>query len=94
MANIISRLITVAAVLFALYTGYGYLTSDSKHAKTIKSITYSKDSMILTFNDNQRYVADVINPDYNGRNMLLLYEGKKIWINKDKDKYWYITPVK
>jgi len=95
MKKTIDIMLKVAAAVFLLYVAYGYLTSSSKHTRTITEIKHvSPETVIILLDDNQRYRLDLNDTAYNRGNLLLLYEGKKIWMIKEKGEKYRITPIK
>jgi len=94
MKKITDILLKIGVAVFLLYVAYGYLTSSSKHIRTIIKIDYQSDKVIITVDDKQNYLLDLNATPYNKNNMLLLYEGKKVWVLKEKGKKYRITPVK
>ncbi len=94
MKKITDILLKIGVAVFLLYVAYGYFTSSSTHTRTITKIDYQSDKVIITVDDNQNYLLDLNATPYNKNNMLLLYEGKKVWILEEKGEKYRITPVK
>ncbi len=82
----------IILILFCLYAVYGYLTSSSKHERTVTRIQEIENGVIFHLDDEQAYLVDFDAKPYNRRNLVLFYEGKRVWVVGAKDRL-HITPV-
>ena len=59
---------------------YGYLTSDSKHLRTVTLIDESGDIARVVLDDGRLFHIALDDPAWNRRNIQLFYPGKLVWV--------------
>jgi hypothetical protein len=79
MKKVMMSFFNLVITITTLYVICAYLTSCSENEKTIIGIQRSGDNVIFGLSDGCNYSLDLNAEAYNRNNLLLFYEGKKVW---------------
>lgn len=90
----IGYLLVIAFVVFA---GHGVLrsvlTGQRRHERTIELVEEAANGVILHLSDGRACLVAHDGPTYNQRNLLLLYEGKRVCVTAGRGDSLHIFPV-
>jgi len=84
----LSILCTVCAI-------YGCSTPPSERQRTVTQMRRTTNGVILRLDNGTEYLIGFHRKPYNKTNLLLFYEGKRVWVSdKEKDGCIHIEPIK
>jgi hypothetical protein len=86
------RVLGTVCIVFLIY---GFSASPSENDRTIIQIRRTSEGVVFSLDDGQRYLIGFRRESYNKTNVMLFYEGKRVWLGKqDKDGCFHIEPIK